>query len=78
MSGFLPFARPTIDEAMISAVCDTMRSFQLSSGPQVLAFENALSEYHGGRPARVLTSATAGLELARYRIVGKAVWATLR
>ncbi len=61
---FLPFARPTIDEAMILAVGDTLRGFQLTSGPQVQAFEHALSEYHGGRPARVLTSATAGMELA--------------
>jgi dTDP-4-amino-4,6-dideoxygalactose transaminase len=61
---FLPFARPTIDEAMIGAVAETLRSFQLTSGPQVLAFEQALSDYHGGRPVRVLTSATAGLELA--------------
>jgi dTDP-4-amino-4,6-dideoxygalactose transaminase len=64
LPAFLPFARPTIDEAMISAVGDTLRSFQLTSGPQVLAFEKALSDYHGGRPARVVTSATAGLELA--------------
>jgi dTDP-4-amino-4,6-dideoxygalactose transaminase len=61
---WLPFARPTIDEAMIDGVADTMRSFQLTSGSQVLAFERALSEYHGGRPVRVVTSATAGLELA--------------
>ena len=61
---FLPFARPTIDEAMISALGDTLRSFQLTSGPQVLAFERALSDFHGGRPVRVVTSATAGMELA--------------
>ncbi len=61
---FLPFARPTIDETMIEAISDTVRSLQLTSGPQVLAFERALSDYHGGRPVRVLTSATAGLELA--------------
>jgi dTDP-4-amino-4,6-dideoxygalactose transaminase len=62
--GFLPFARPTIDEHMISGVADTIRGYQLTSGPQVVAFEKALSEYHGGRPTRVVTSATAGLELA--------------
>lgn len=61
---FLPFARPTIDEAMVAGVADTLRGFQLTSGPQVLAFEKALSEYHGGRPVRVVTSATAGMELA--------------
>ncbi len=61
---FLPFARPTIDETMVSAVADTLRSLWITSGPQVLAFEKALSEYHGGRPVRVFTSATAALEVA--------------
>jgi dTDP-4-amino-4,6-dideoxygalactose transaminase len=61
---FLPFARPTIDEAMVEAVADTLRSLWITSGPQVLAFEKALSDYHGGRPARVFTSATAALEVA--------------
>lgn len=62
--GFLPFARPTLDEHMISGIAETVRSFQLTSGPQVQAFEKSLSDYHGGRPTRVVTSATAGLELA--------------
>ncbi len=61
---FLPFARPTIDETMVAAVADTLRSLWITSGPQVLAFEKALSEYHGGRPVRVFTSATAALEVA--------------
>jgi dTDP-4-amino-4,6-dideoxygalactose transaminase len=61
---FLPFARPTIDETMVAAVADTLRSLWITSGPQVLAFERALSEYHGGRPVRVFTSATAALEVA--------------
>jgi len=61
---FLPFARPTIDEPMVSAVADTLRSLWITTGPQVLAFEKALSEYHGGRPVRVFTSATAALEVA--------------
>ena len=49
---------------MIAGVTDTLRSLQLTSGPQVLAFEKALSAYHGGRPARVFTSATAAMEVA--------------
>jgi len=61
---YLPFARPTIDEAMIAAVTDVLRSKWIASGPNVLAFERALSDYHGGRPVRVMTSATAALELA--------------
>ena len=61
---YLPFARPTIDEAMIGGVAEVLRSKWVASGPNVLAFEKALSEYHGGRPVRVMTSATAALELA--------------
>jgi dTDP-4-amino-4,6-dideoxygalactose transaminase len=32
---FLPFARPTIDEAMVAAVADTLRSRWLATGPAV-------------------------------------------
>ncbi len=49
---------------MVAAVADTLRSLWITAGPQVLAFEKALSEYHGGRPVRVFTSATAALEVA--------------
>ncbi len=61
---FLPFARPTLDEAMIAEVADTLRSLWITSGPQVLAFEKALSDYHGGRPVRAFNSATSALEVA--------------
>ncbi len=64
MQPFLPFARPAIDEAMVAAVAETMRSRWIASGPQVAAFERALSEYVGGRPVRVLTSATAAMQVA--------------
>ncbi len=61
---YLPFARPAIDEAMIVGVADVLRSKWIASGPHVLAFERALADYHGGRPVRVMTSATAALEIA--------------
>ena len=61
---YLPFARPTIDEAMIGGVADTLRSLWIATGPQVTAFEKLLSEYVGGRPVVTLTSATAALEVA--------------
>ena len=41
-----------------------LRSGWLASGPKVLEFEAALSAYLGGRPVRVMTSATAALEIA--------------
>jgi len=61
---FLPFARPTIDEAMIAAVGDTLRSRWIVTGPRVAAFEKALSERCSGRPVRTLTSATAAMQVA--------------
>jgi dTDP-4-amino-4,6-dideoxygalactose transaminase len=61
---FLPFARPTIDEAMISAVGETLRSRWIASGPQVQAFEAGLSQLCGGRPVRSMTSATAAMQVA--------------
>ena len=69
---FLPFARPTIDEAMIAAVADTLRSRWIASGPHVSAFERALSEYVGGRPVRTLTSATAAMQVALAPRIGRA------
>lgn len=61
---YLPFARPSIDEESIAGVAEVLRSGWVASGPNVLKFEQALSEYHEGRPARVVTSATAALEIA--------------
>jgi dTDP-4-amino-4,6-dideoxygalactose transaminase len=65
MNTFLPFTRPSIDAETISAVADVFHSGQLASGPKVQAFESALAAYLGGnRQVRVMTSATAGLEMA--------------
>jgi len=61
---YLPFARPVIDEAMVAAVADTLRSRWIASGPNVLALEKALGDYVGGRPVRTLTSATGAMEVA--------------
>jgi dTDP-4-amino-4,6-dideoxygalactose transaminase len=61
---FLPFTRPSIDEAEIRAVGEVLRSGWITSGPKVREFEAALSKRYGGRPVRVLNSATAALELA--------------
>jgi dTDP-4-amino-4,6-dideoxygalactose transaminase len=61
---FLPFTRPSIDEATIAAVGEVLRSGWITSGPKLKAFEAALSQRYGGRPVRALNSATAALELA--------------
>jgi dTDP-4-amino-4,6-dideoxygalactose transaminase len=67
--GFLPMTRPSIDEATIQGVCEVLRCGQITSGPQVKAFEAALSEYFGGRPVRAFNSGTCTMEIG-LRIAG--------
>ncbi len=71
---FLPFAKPTIDEATIAAVGDVLRSGWISSGPQVQVFEAQLSEYLGGRPVHAFNSGTCTMEIA-LRIAGVGIGA---
>ena len=66
---FLPFTQPCIDEDTIRGVAEVLRSGWMASGPQVLKFEAALGEYLHDRPVRVMTSATAALEIA-LRVAG--------
>jgi dTDP-4-amino-4,6-dideoxygalactose transaminase len=66
---FLPFSRPTIDEATISAVSEVLRSGWITTGPKVKEFETQLSEYFGGRPVRTFNSGTCTMEIA-LRIAG--------
>ena len=61
---YLPFARPTLDDATARTSRDVLRSGWITSGPKVKAFEAALSAHVGGRPVRVVSSATAALEIA--------------
>jgi dTDP-4-amino-4,6-dideoxygalactose transaminase len=61
---YLPFTRPSIDEATIAGVAEVLRSGWITSGPRVKEFEAALSDYFGGRPVRTVNSATGGMEMA--------------
>ncbi len=69
MNTFLPFSKPTIDEATIAAVADTLRSGWITSGPKVQEFERQLSIFFGGRPVRAFNSGTCTMEIA-LRIAG--------
>jgi dTDP-4-amino-4,6-dideoxygalactose transaminase len=60
---FLPFTRPSIDERTIAEVGDVLRSGWITTGPKCQALEAALSQRMGGRPVRLVSSATASLEL---------------
>ncbi|MGC1457444.1 MAG: DegT/DnrJ/EryC1/StrS aminotransferase family protein [Steroidobacteraceae bacterium] len=66
---FLPMTRPSIDEATIQGVCEVLRSGWITSGPQVKAFEAALSAYFGGRAVRAFNSGTCTMEVG-LRIAG--------
>jgi len=61
---YLKFAGPVLDAATIDGVADVLRSGQLTSGPWVKKFEAELTAFCAGRPVRVLTSATAAVEVA--------------
>jgi dTDP-4-amino-4,6-dideoxygalactose transaminase len=60
----LQFAQPHLDDAAIAAVAAVLRSNWIVSGPRVVEFETALSNGFAGRPTRVVTSATAAMEIA--------------
>src|SRR5205823_8204126 len=60
----LKFAGPSLDEATIADVADVLRSGHITSGRWVEAFERELSRFCDGRPVRVLSSATAAVEVA--------------
>jgi hypothetical protein len=64
MPGYLKFAGPLLDEATFAAVGEVLRSGHIASGPWVQTFETKLSAFCAGRPVRVLTSATAAVEVA--------------
>jgi dTDP-4-amino-4,6-dideoxygalactose transaminase len=69
MNNFLPFSRPTIDEATIAAVGEVLRSGWITTGPKVQEFEKQLSAYFGGRPVRTFNSGTCTMEIA-LRVAG--------
>ncbi|MHB1544001.1 MAG: DegT/DnrJ/EryC1/StrS family aminotransferase [Gammaproteobacteria bacterium] len=67
---FLPFTRPTFDEATLAGVVDTFRSGWVTSGPRVVELESALEHYLGGdRRVLLFGHATGALEEA-LRVLG--------
>lgn len=62
-AGFLPYARPVIDEDDINAVVGVLRSGWLTTGPEVEAFERELAAATGARYAVVCANGTAALHL---------------
>ncbi|MBT8522779.1 DegT/DnrJ/EryC1/StrS aminotransferase family protein [Polynucleobacter paneuropaeus] len=61
---FIPFTRPSFDQATIDAVGEVLRSGWVTSGPKLAEFESALSDYFGGRPVRCFANGTATMKIA--------------
>lgn len=62
----IPFARPDIGDAEISAVTQALHSGWVTTGPKSREFEHAFTDYLGGNGLQsiAVNSATAGLHLA--------------
>jgi len=65
---FLPYGRQSIDQADIDAVVEVLQGDYLTTGPAVVAFENALAKRFDAQVVAV-NSGTAALHLA-YRALG--------
>ncbi len=61
---FISFHRPSIDEAEIQAVAETLRSGWLTTGPRTAQFEQEFRDYVQAPQALAVNSCTAGLHLA--------------
>jgi len=60
----IPLSAPDITQAEIDAVTTVLRTPHLSLGPELPAFEAALSQFHTVPDAVAVSSGTAGLHLA--------------
>lgn len=68
----IPFSPPRIDQKIIDAVVETLRSGWLTTGPRVRKFEEELIAFCGADAALCTSHATAGLELVlRWFGIGK-------
>lgn len=65
----LPFTRPDIDEETIAGVAEVLRSGWITTGPWNARFEQALSDYFGGRPVLTYSSGTVTMDIA-LRLLG--------
>ena len=63
-NSFIPFTRPSFDQATIDAVGEVLRSGWVTSGPKLAEFESALSDFFGSRPVRCFANGTATMKIA--------------
>jgi perosamine synthetase len=60
----IPLAKPEVTEADRNAVMDVLRTPDLSNGPKLAEFEQAICDYTGARFAVAVNSGTSALHLA--------------
>ena len=60
----IPLAKPEITDADREAVMNALRTSQLSMGPKLREFEEAICEYTGSKHAVAVNSGTSALQLA--------------
>ncbi|NLL27821.1 MAG: DegT/DnrJ/EryC1/StrS family aminotransferase [Bacteroidales bacterium] len=59
----IPFSPPRIDDKIIEAVVDVLKSTWITTGPKTAEFEEELKKYTNCKEVICLNSASAGLEL---------------
>ena len=59
----IPFSPPRIDQKIIDAVSEVLRSRWITTGPKTKLFEHNLTEYCGHKSTLCVNSASSGLEL---------------
>jgi len=59
----IPFSPPRMDDKIIEAVIDTLKSGWITTGPRVIKFEEMLTRYGGHKATLCVSSGSAGLEL---------------
>lgn len=67
-SDFLPFARPSISEDDIAAVCETLRSGWITTGPSCGQLESSICARLGCESAVAVSSGTAAMHLALHAL----------
>ncbi|MCE0556230.1 UDP-4-amino-4,6-dideoxy-N-acetyl-beta-L-altrosamine transaminase [Motilimonas sp. E26] len=80
MSDYIPYGKQTISQADINAVVDVLQSEYLTQGPQVPAFERAVTQYCNAQYAVACNSATSALHLACLALdvgAGDIVWTSV-
>ncbi|WP_017412618.1 aminotransferase class I/II-fold pyridoxal phosphate-dependent enzyme, partial [Aeromonas salmonicida] len=63
MQDFLPFSKPAIGDAEISAVCEVLKSGWITTGPKSHELEQQFCDTYGCQHAVALNSATAGMHV---------------